>query len=152
MKWWAGWTVATTTRALADVGAVEVTLDGGDTGFLLPDDLDPVPDPGPSVALLPSLDPSTMGWKARGWYLPAEVAPELFDRNGNGGPAVWVDGRIVGTWVQRPDGEIATLLLAPVTARARTQVRDAAQRLREFLGDARFSTRFPAPAQPRLLA
>nr|WP_255676208.1 crosslink repair DNA glycosylase YcaQ family protein [Pseudonocardia sp. ICBG1142] len=84
--------------------------------------------------------------------MPAEVAPELFDRNGNGGPAVWVDGRIVGTWVQRPDGEIATLLLAPVTARARTQVRDAAQRLREFLGDARFSTRFPAPAQPRLLA
>lgn len=154
LKWWAGWTVATTTTALADVGAVEVTLDGGDTGFLLPDDLDPVPDPGPSVALLPSLDPSTMGWKARGWYLPAEVAPELFDRNGNGGPTVWVDGRIVGTWVQRPDGEIATLLLAPVTARARAraQVRDAAQRLREFLGDARFSTRFPAPAQPRLLA
>ena len=40
LAWWAGWTVAVTTRALADVGAVEVGLDEG-TGYVLPDDVEP---------------------------------------------------------------------------------------------------------------
>ena len=78
-----------------DVGAVEVELDDG-VGFVLPDDLDPVDPPEPWVALLPGLDPTTMGWKQRGWYLDPEVGAAVFDRNGNGGPTVWVDGRIVG--------------------------------------------------------
>ncbi|MET0188967.1 MAG: winged helix DNA-binding domain-containing protein, partial [Pseudonocardia sediminis] len=106
LKWWAGWTVAVTKAALADVGAVEVTLGDG-TGYVLPDDVDDVPDPGPSVALLPGLDPTTMGWKSRGFHLDPGMVGEMFDRNGNGGPAVWVDGRIAGGWVQRRDGEIA---------------------------------------------
>ena len=87
LQWWAGWTAATTTRALADVGAVEVELDGG-PGFLLPDDLEPVDDAEPWVALLPGLDPTTMGWKQRSWYLDPGVDPgvaaAVFDRNGNG--------------------------------------------------------------------
>lgn len=152
LKWWAGWTVATTTGALADVGAVEVTLDGGGTGFLLPDDLDPVPDPGPSVALLPGLDPTTMGWKARDWYLDPDHARFLFDRNGNGGPAIWVDGRIAGTWVQRRDGRIATRLFTDVGPAARAGVEAVAERHRAVLGDARFSVRYPAPVQAELLA
>jgi hypothetical protein len=106
LQWWAGWTSATTTRALADVGAVEVVLDDG-PGFLLLDDLEPVDAPEPWVALLPGLDPTTMGWKQRSWYLDPAVAAAVFDRNGNGGPTVWVDGRIVGSWVQRRDGTIA---------------------------------------------
>lgn len=152
LKWWAGWTVATTRAALADVGAVEVTLDGTGTGFLLPDDLDPVPDPGPSVALLPGLDPATMGWKARDWYLDPEHARLLFDRNGNGGPAIWVDGRIAGTWVQRRDGGIATRLFTDVGPAARAGAEAAAERHRAVLGDARFSVRYPAPVQAELLA
>ncbi|MBP2369278.1 winged helix DNA-binding domain-containing protein [Pseudonocardia parietis] len=152
LKWWAGWTVATTKAALADVGAVEVSLDGGATGFLLPDDLDPVPDPGPSVALLPGLDPTTMGWKARDWYLAPSHAGLLFDRNGNGGPAIWVDGRIAGTWVQRRDGTIATRLFTDVSRAARTEIAAAAERHRTLLGDVRFSVRYPAPVQAELLA
>lgn len=155
LKWWAGWTVATTKAALADVGAVEVSLDGGGSGgsgFLLPDDLDPVPDPGPSVALLPGLDPTTMGWKTRDWYLDPSHAGLLFDRNGNSGPAIWVDGRVAGTWVQRRDGTIATRLFTDVDRATRTEIAAAADRHRTLLGDVRFSVRYPAPAQSELLA
>lgn len=152
LKWWAGWTVATTTAALADTDAVEVSLDGGGTGFLLPDDLDPVDDPGPSVALLPGLDPTTMGWKARAHHLSPDVAAQLFDRNGNGGPAIWADGRIVGTWVQRKDGAIATRLFTDVGRAARAAVEEAAARHHALLGDVRFSVRYPAPVQRELLA
>ncbi|MDN5918404.1 MAG: winged helix DNA-binding domain-containing protein [Pseudonocardia sp.] len=151
LKWWAGWTVALTKAALADVGAVEVTLDDG-TGYVLPDDLDEVPDPGPSVALLPGLDPTTMGWKARDFHLDPAITGEMFDRNGNGGPAVWVDGRIAGGWVQRRDGEIAVRMLADVGSEARDAADAAAHALRGLLGDVRFTVRFPAPMQAQLLA
>ncbi|WP_371333521.1 DNA glycosylase AlkZ-like family protein [Pseudonocardia sp. Ae168_Ps1] len=154
LRWWAGWTVATTRAALADTGAVEVGLDGGATGYLLPDDLGPVGDPGPSVALLPGLDPTTMGWKARGHYLSEDDAALLFDCNGNGGPAIWVDGRIAGTWVQRRDGTIATRLFPGAHDRPGVEddVAAAAERHRAVLGDVRFSVRYPAPVQPELLA
>src|SRR4051794_22670362 len=66
LVWWLGATKAAVRRALGDVDAVAVSLDDGETGWLLPDDLDEVRDPGPWVALLPALDPTTMGWKQRG--------------------------------------------------------------------------------------
>jgi hypothetical protein len=150
LQWWAGWTVATTTRALADVGAVEVGLDEG-TGFVLPDDLEPVAPVEPWVAMLPGLDPTTMGWKERSWYLDPAVAAAVFDRNGNGGPTIWVDGRIVGTWVQRRDGTIAVHLVLSVDAARRAEIDAAARRLEELLGDVRFTVRFPAPVQASLL-
>ena len=56
-------------RALADLDAVEVALDGGGTGWVLPDDLDRRPSVEPWAALLPVLDPTVMGWKERGFYL-----------------------------------------------------------------------------------
>ena len=150
LQWWAGWTAATTTRALADVGAVEVELDDG-PGYLLPDDLGPVAAPEPWVALLPGLDPTTMGWKQRSWYLDPAVAAAVFDRNGNGGPTVWVDGRIVGSWVQRRDGTVAVRLLTDVGAARRDEIDRAAAGLQELLGDVRFSVRFPAPLQAAML-
>jgi hypothetical protein len=103
------------------------------------------------VALLPGLDPTTMGWKERSWYLDPAVAAAVFDRNGNGGPTVWVDGRIVGSWVQRRDGAIALRLLDPVDADRREEIHEAAAHLRELLGDVRFNVRFPAPVQADLL-
>ena len=154
LRWWAGWTAATTDRALAAVGAVEVALDGA-TGYVLPDDVagdDPVEPGEPSVALLPGLDPTTMGWKERAFHLDGEHARALFDRNGNGGPAVWVDGRMVGGWVQRADGTIAVRLLADVGAERRALVDDAAHALEKLVGDVRFSVRFAAPIQAELLA
>ncbi|MCT1620245.1 winged helix DNA-binding domain-containing protein [Janibacter hoylei] len=61
VQWWLGATKGATRTALEDVGAVEVDLEGGRTGWLLPDDLDPVDEVGPWAALLPTLDPTTMG-------------------------------------------------------------------------------------------
>ncbi|MFV1963178.1 MAG: winged helix DNA-binding domain-containing protein, partial [Acidimicrobiia bacterium] len=73
IKWWTGWTVKQVRTALQAVEAVEVTLGNG-PGYLLGDDVEAVTHPGPWVALLPSLDPTTMGWKERDWYLGDEAA------------------------------------------------------------------------------
>ena len=100
-----GWPLRTTRQALADCGAVEVGLAVG-PGWVAPDD-EPVGAAEPWVAVLPGLDPTTMGWKQRDWYLP-EAAAEAFDSVGNGGPTLWVDGRIVGAWAQTRDGVIHT--------------------------------------------
>ena len=99
VKWWTGLPMGQVRKAVAAAGAVEVDLDGV-PGLVLPDDLDPVPAPEPWVALLPALDPTTMGWAGRDFYLGPH-RPVLFDRNGNAGPAIWWDGRVVGGWAQR---------------------------------------------------
>lgn len=148
LKWWTGWTVRDTRAALAAVGAVEVALDGA-TGYVLPDDVEPVAAPEPWVALLPSLDPTVMGWKERTWYLE-EHGPQLFDRNGNAGPTVWVDGRIVGAWAQQQDGQVAVHLLEDVGSEAAAEVARAAARLAGWLGETRITPRFRSPVEKRL--
>ena len=144
LQWWAGWTVATTTKALADVGAVEVELDEG-TGYVLPDDVDAPAPAAPSAALLPGLDPSTMGWKQRDFHLDPTDIPVLFDRNGNGGPTAWVDGRIVGGWHHRKDGTVALHLTRDVGVEAREALQERAAMIERLLGDVRFTVRFPSP-------
>jgi hypothetical protein len=150
LKWWTGWTVAHTKSALASVGAVEVELAGG-TGWVLRDDEETVATPKPWVALLPSLDPTTMGWHERGWYL-GRHGPVLFDRNGNAGPTVWVDGRVAGGWVQRRDGEIVHQLLEDVGSEAAAAVERATAELQDWLGDVRVTPRFPTPLHKQLCA
>ena len=150
LKWWTGWTVAHTKAALAAVGAVEAALDGT-TGWVLPDDLEPVRAPTSWVAFLPSLDPTTMGWQQRAWYL-GEHGPVLFDRNGNAGPTVWVDGRIVGGWTQRRAGEIVHRLLEDVGTEAATAVAAAGADLEAWLGPMRITPRFPTPLHKELSA
>jgi DNA glycosylase AlkZ-like len=71
-----------------------------------------------------------MGWKERDWYL-GEHGTVLFDRNGNAGPTVWWEGRIVGGWAQRPDGEIVYRLLEDVGSEAVASVEAEAERLAE---------------------
>ena len=51
------------------------------------------------------------GGSERDWYLAPELWPSLFDRSGNVGPTVWWNGRVVGGWAQRTDGEIVWRLL-----------------------------------------
>jgi hypothetical protein len=146
LRWWTGWTVAAVRAALAANHAVEVELDAGMTGWVLPDDLEDDPDPGPWATLLPALDATTMGWADRGWYLGPH-RERLFDSVGNGGPTIWVDGRIVGGWAQRPDGRIALQVLEDVGTEARRSVDDAAGRLVAWLGPERFRTVFAAPLE-----
>jgi winged helix DNA-binding protein len=151
LRWWTGWTVVATKRALEAVEAVEVDLDDGDVGYVLPDDADASERPEPWVALLPALDATTMGWTARDWYL-GPYRPALFDRNGNAGPTIWVDGRIVGGWAQRSDGEIVPRLLEDVGAETRQAIDREAARLADWVGSASVRSSFPTPLETELKA
>lgn len=111
LKWWSGWGIGQVRRALATAGAEEVRLDSGATAWVAPQDQEPDPAPEPWAALLPALDPSAMGWADRGFHLPPEHRALLFDRSGNIGPTVWWNGRIVGGWALRADGEPVWRLL-----------------------------------------
>jgi hypothetical protein len=103
------------------------------------------------VALLPALDPTAMGWAGRAWYL-GEHGPALFDRSGNVGPTVWSDGRIVGGWAQRKDGEVVVRLLEDIGSQAVAAVEVEAERLTEQLGDTRITPRFRTPLERELVA
>jgi hypothetical protein len=147
LKWWLGSTVGAVRKALADLHAVEVDL-GGQTGYVLPDDLDAVEPGEPSAALLPPLDPTTMGWHERDWYLGPHRA-ELFDTSGNAGPTAWWDGRIVGGWSQRETGEVDLQLLEDVGAEGQRALESEAERLTEWFGGTRALPRFPSPLSRR---
>jgi hypothetical protein len=127
------------------VGAVEVSLDGGATGWVLPDDVEPAPEPGPWAALLPVLDPTVMGWKERAFYL-GDHGPQLFDSNGNAGTTAWWDGRVVGCWVQDEAGVVEVRPLEPLPRAATAALATEAERLTAWLGGTRVSTVYPSPA------
>jgi hypothetical protein len=132
LVWWLGATKAAVRGALAVINAVEVRLESGRTGFLLPEDLEEVPVPGDWAALLPALDPTTMGWKERDWYL-GEHAEVMFDRNGNGGPTAWWNGRIVGGWTQREDGTVLVVPAQELPGSATEALAEEAALLSEWL-------------------
>lgn len=141
-------------RALAAIKAQAVSLDEG-TGYVVDGDADPVAGPTqPWAALLPALDPTAMGWQRREWYLAPELLPSLFDRNGNVGPTVWWNGRVVGGWAQRGDGEIVWRLLEDLGSPERRAVEAAvaleAERLREWVGAARVTPRIRTPLEREL--
>ena len=150
IKWWLGSTVTAVRKALADVHAVEVDLDGR-TGYVHPDDLEPTPPAAPWPALLPPLDPTTMGWFERDWYLGPHKT-ELFDTNGNAGPTAWWDGRIVGGWRQHETGEVDVQLLEDVGKAGLRALEGEATRLTEWLGGTRVLARFPSPLVKRTAA
>lgn len=149
IRWWTGWPLREVRAAVAAVGAVEVDLDDG-VGLILPDDLEPTPRPEPWVALLPALDPTTMGWQARDWYLGAHKAA-LFDTSGNAGPTIWVDGRIVGGWAIRPSGEVVMRLLEDVGGETAAAIDAEAGRLTEWLESVSVIPRFPTPLYRELV-
>ncbi|MFL6034741.1 MAG: DNA glycosylase AlkZ-like family protein, partial [Gaiellaceae bacterium] len=148
IRWWTGWTARDARAALAAIPHAEVDL-GGSTGYVLADDLEPTPPGEPPAALLPTLDATTMGWKERDWYLGPH-GPTLFDTNGNAGPTIWWDGRVVGGWSRRADGEIALGLLEDVGREARAAIDAEAERLAAWLGDVRYSPGFLPPFQRAL--
>lgn len=147
--WWTGWTKGHVRAALGAVGAVEVDLDGGVTGYVLADDTAAVKAPAPWAALLPSLDPTAMGWQGREWYLGPHRAP-LFDYSGNIGPTVWVDGRIVGGWAQTKAGDLAWRALEDIGRDATALVEREVERTHAFLAGQRVAPRFPTPLQREL--
>jgi Winged helix DNA-binding domain len=143
IKWWLGSTVAAVRRALADLAAVEVELDGS-TGYVMSDDLEDTEPVEPWAALLPPLDPTTMGWAERDWYL-SPYKEHLFDTSGNAGPTAWWEGRIVGGWRQTDAGEVVLQLLEDVGSEGRRALEREAARLTEWLDGTRAVPRFPSP-------
>jgi len=103
------------------------------------------------IALLPALDATTMGWNERAWYM-GKHTPRLFDRNGNAGPTVWLDGGVVGGWAQRRDGEVVYKLLEDVGAEGRHEVEAQAQSVADWLGSTRVVPRFRTPLEQELTA
>ncbi len=151
LRWWTGWTAAHVKAALVAVKAVEVESTGH-AAAILPGDGATTPAPQPWVTLLPALDPTPMGWSQRDWYLGPHATAVLFDRSGNIGPTVWVDGRVVGGWAQRADGEVVYRLLEDVGAQATGEVAERAARLTEWIGPVRVTPRFRTPLERELTA
>lgn len=160
ITWWTKWPKRDVTAALSEVGAVDVTVEPEPGGravlaWTLPDDVDDPP-PGAvpprggcSVHLLPALDSAIMGWKERGWYLGSHAAA-LFDRNGNAGPLILVDGVAVGAWAQREGGRVVTELLEPVSAATAALIDARADELTDWFAGVRVTPRFPNPLERRL--
>ena len=71
---------------------------------------------------------------------------KIFDRNGNAGPTVWVDGRVVGAWRQDDTGRVELVLLEDVGRRAHRELTARAEGLTAWLDGVRVSPRFPSPA------
>ena len=143
VKWWFGNTLTWARQALRDIDAVEVDLDGA-PGYALPDDLETEPDTDPWCALLPGLDVTTMGWYDRDWYL-GEHRGQVFDRNGNGGPTAWWNGRVVGGWGQDADGRGRGAAARGRRPRRAQALKRKADELTEWLDGVRVSPRFPSP-------
>jgi hypothetical protein len=148
LVWWLGATKRAVRAALSAVDAVAVELDDGSTGWVLPDDTADLAAPAegePWAALLPTLDPTTMGWRERSFYLDPAHTPYLFDTAGNGGTTAWVDGRIVGCWVQ-DEHERVRLVLAEEVPRDRLRLLDAeASRLDDLLAGEHVTNVFASP-------
>lgn len=151
LKWWTGWTLGDVRKTVAGMEVVDVELDG-EPGLVLAEDVDPVDDPDPWVALLPALDATPMGWYGRDFYLSADCRAALFDRNGNVGPSVWCDGRIVGGWAQRGDGTVRYRVLERVDNRAAKRIEVLAEQLTEWFGSVRPTPRFRTPLEKELAA
>jgi hypothetical protein len=148
LQWWTGWTAGQVKQALSQLETAEVDLDGA-PGIMLAADEQVQPPVEPWPALLPALDPTAMGWRERAWYVGGHAAA-LFDRSGNIGPTAWWDGRIVGGWAQRKDGEITVRLLEDAGREAAAAICATARQLQEWVGAARITPRFRTPLEREL--
>ncbi len=146
VAWWTGWPLGLTRVALAALPLVETGA-----GVVLAHDAEPVPDVPPVAALLPALDPTPMGWKDRGWFLPAD-SRALYDSFGNVGPTVWWAGEVVGGWAVDPGGAIRWRLVEDRGAEAAEAVAAAAARLERRLEGVVVVPSFRTPLERELSA
>lgn len=155
LQWWTGWALGVTKAALTGLDVVACDLDGVE-GVVLADDAEPEPaaesgSGGPAATLLPALDPTPMGWQQRDWFL-GEHRARLFDTYGNIGPTVWWDGRVVGGWAVRADGEVVWRMLEDVGAEASAAVEQAAADIHDRIGGAVVVPSFRTPLERELSA
>ena len=91
-----------------------------------------------------------MGWRHRDWYLAPEHVPALFDANGNAGPTIWWNGRVVGGWALPGTGEVVWRQLEEPGADARAAIAAEAERLAAWIGQAKVTPRFRTPLEREL--
>jgi hypothetical protein len=58
---------------------------------------------------------------------------------------LWVDGRVVGGWAQRKNGEIVYELIDDVGSEASTSIESKAAKLQDWIGEIRVTPRFRSP-------
>jgi hypothetical protein len=158
VAWWGGWGTKVVAQALSDIGAVPVTAEADGDGtpvaaWLHPDDTESVHAPAGWATVLPSLDPTLMGWKQRDWMFGdhATFGATVFDRNGNVGNCVLADGALVGTWAHRRDGTVAVEYFGTVPASRRRLVDQSVERYLSVVGTTVVRPRYPAPLQASLM-
>ena len=106
LQWWAGWTVATTQAGAGRRRRGRRSRSTRAPATLLPDDLDPARDP-------PRRRPRCCPGSTRRRWAGSSAASTSTPRTcrccstatATAGPRLWVDGRIVGGWAQRKDGD-----------------------------------------------
>jgi len=145
LVWWFGATKGAMRQALSDLGAVQVRLERAQTGWVLPYDVDPEPPVEPWAALLPALDPTTMGWKDRDFYVDPDFAPAVFDWAGNAGTTAWWDGRIVGAYVQDNAGQIELIVPTDPGPAGWRALEAEAERLSNWLDGEKLSSLYKSP-------
>lgn len=150
LRWWTGWPLRDVRKALNSLETTEVEVETG-PAFILSEDLATTPQQAPWANLLPSLDSTVMGWRDRGWYLGTRSG-QLFDRNGNAGPTVWWNGRVVGGWAHTATGSVAYHLLEDIGSEGETLVAKLASELEEWIGHTRVTPRFRTPLEKELVA
>ncbi len=141
LQWWMGWTLGLTRRALEGCGAIAVSP-GSTVRAGWPPTTSRSMSAEPWVALLPALDPTTMGWKQRSWYLPKPPAR----RSTRSATAVRRSGSTAassGAWAQDKQGEVHLHYFEQVAAVRRREVDARVADLKAMVGDTRFAVRFP---------
>ena len=81
----------------------------------------------------------------RSRVVPRRHKAHVFDLNGNVGPTVWCDGRIVGGWRQQADGSVELQLLEDVSRSQRRLIDAEAKRLGTWMKGLAVKPRFPSP-------
>jgi winged helix DNA-binding protein len=145
LVWWFGATKGVIRRALADLNAVQVRLEREQTGWVLPDDLDPEPPVEPWAALLPALDPTALGWKQRDFYLDPDFYSAIFDWSGNCGTTAWWNGQIIGAYVQDDAGRVELIVPRDPGRAGRAALNAEAKRLEDWLDGERVTAAYKSP-------
>jgi len=145
LVWWFGATKGAVRQALSDRSAVQVRLERAQNGWVLPDDVDPEPPAEPWATLLPALDPTTMGWKERDFYLQPDFAPAIFDWAGNCGTTAWWDGQIAGAYVQDDAGQVELIVPRDPGPAGRAALRAEAKRLEDWLDGEKVTALYKSP-------
>jgi len=82
--------------------------------------------------LLPAFDPYLLGWKDRGFAVPARHAKRVHPGGGMLRATATVDGRAVGTW-SAAGGQVAIELFGRLDAAAKQALREDGQDVERFL-------------------